>query len=289
MFDDWDVDPARKARIELSCSARDGDPEGIRKALAKGILPDQGGPLPGRSQNTPLRLAIENLPMGDHKVPDRHQAIDVLLEAYQSHGLPIPAQALEVAFTRGDLVTAEKLVQLRPEILENPSASGGLVTLAINQIFSEKGQVSYLKSSGLQLLVWALEKGAPADGNDVDRALIHAFPLARCLGEIGSSSLKAIQEMLREAVNALAAHGATLPWNPERPTWGALYIKVLLENWPEEQAAMIIAQSNFSPEEQEQVVSALDNPWAAKFRSIAMTQRLPGPSASTVLRPRPRF
>lgn len=289
MFDD-DLDPILEARRELSVAARDGDPEGVRKALAKGIPPFPGGALPGRSQNTPLRLAIENIPFGDQKAEARHQAIDVLLDSYRSHGLSVPAEAFVVAFQQGDLLTTEKLLRLHPQSVENPSPSGGLVTLAINQLLEEKGQARFMRSGGLELLAWALEKGAPADGNDTDRVLGHANPLARALGEVGSvSQVKGVQEAMKKAVGLLASHGATLPWNPERPAWGAMYITTLLKNWPEELAAALIEQSAFSPEEQEQIASSLEGRWASQFRSIAVSQRLPAAASPSVPRPRPRF
>lgn len=289
MFDD-DVDPTLKARVELSVAARDGNPDGVRKALAKGIPPFPGGPLPGRSENTPLRLAIENIPYGEQKAEARHQAIDVLLESYKTHGLGVPAEAFVVAFQQGDLLTTEKLLRLHPQSVETPSPSGGLVTLAINQILEEKGQARFMRSGGLELLAWALEKGAPANGNDIDRLLSHAHPLARALGEVGSASqVKGVQEAMKKAVDLLASHGATLPWNPERPLWGAMHITTLLKNWPEEQAAALIGQSAFSPEEQEQIASSLEGQWNSRFRSIAVSQRLPATAAPGVPRKRHRF
>lgn len=287
MFD-WDEDPLYRARQNLSISARDGDPDGVRAALQNGAEVNLGGALPHNSTPVPLKLAIECLSYGEAAESRRHETIDVLLQAYREHPtLKVPQSILAFAFGRGDLVTAEKLLEFQPGAIENPSPSGGLVTLALNKIIVEKERARLNRSGGLQLLEWALEKGASPHGNETDRALGNALPMARSLGEIGSPSQnKWVQEELKKAVVLLVDHGGCLAFAPGRASLTAVYAKSLLQHFPPEVSVKVLRQSQFSDEEHEAVASALSNPWAAQFRSLLLELALPEPAAP---RPAVRF
>lgn len=289
MFDDWDIDPAQKARRDLSVSALHADPVGLRAALAQGIAPEPGGPLPRSSTPHPLQLVIEYSPFGSQQESLRTEAIDVLLAAYRQHPqLPMPLRSFELAFEGGDLATAEKLLEFLPQAIESPSAGGGLVTLAINQIIKEKGQNRLGRATGVERLTWALEKGAPIEGNDLDRLLKHSLPMARALGEIGSPSQQPlVKEGLKKAVEILAAHGAVLPWDPERPALGAVYVRSLIEHCSPELALTVVQRTQFSSEAQQALIGVMVNPWAARFRSLLMDTGLkPAPAPAS---PPPRF
>jgi len=288
MFGDWDEDPIYKGRLGLSISARDADPDGVRAALKSGVDVNLGGPLPHNSTPIPLKLAIESLPFGKDGESRRHETIDVLLQAYREHPtLKVPRSILAFAFEHGDLVTAEKLLEFEPEAIENPSPSGGLVTLALNKIIVSKERTRLSRSNGLQLLEWALKKGASPHGNEIDRALGNALPMARSLGEVGSPSQnKWVQEELKKAVVLLVDHGGCLAFAPGRASLTAIYAQSLLQHFPPEVSVKVLRQSQFSDEEHEAVASALSHPWAAQFRSLLLELALPEPAPP---RPAVRF
>ncbi len=274
------VDPDYQRRLDLSIAARDADVEKVRALLASGQRPNQGAKLPSHMTDSPLMLALANVPYDSQGQQNRHEVIGLLVDAFlRDPSLARPSQAFSEAFNKGDAISAARLLDFY-EPAERAALINGLPLAAIGKIRKDRGQASYLSLDGVALLKWSFELGASVQGVEGQKS-----PLEEAITGT-DDSYAGVRKQMKDAADVLREAGAVLPFNQSNPKSTAFIVEKVLKVWDEPTAGELIRKSAFGPQQRDLLLEHLKPEASSLFRRIQYDQGFPAAAPS---RTGPRF
>lgn len=225
--------PEYERQQRLWVSARDLDLPGLEAALAAGAPPEPVLDVHPHGRQSPLALAVGNVPIDARRQEVRHRIIDRLLRERSRHpGLPPPVAALEKAFEIGDRQVLEKLLPWFPDGVNHVFAGGStLLDQAVVQAHAGEGYPAG-RMTHVERLRWVLDQGASLKAPAALPGPLRRSPLCRAIFRLPSAE-KHQKDRYAKIVDLLIERGATLRLETHQDAVNAaiMLVKEDKESW----------------------------------------------------------